>query len=259
MSEFALITGASSGIGLELAKVFASNGVGVIITARSQPKLEQLKNTLESEYGVSVIVIVSDLSKPNSPQEVYDEVTRQDIKINYLVNNAGFCDFGEFSQTNWEKEAMMIDLNIKSLTHLTKLFLSHLLEGQTGKIMNVASTAAFQPGPLMAVYYATKAYVLFFSEAIANELAESDVTVTTLCPGPTESGFQAAADLETSRLFKVRKIPSSKQVAEYGYKAMMQGKTVAVHGKLNWLLANSIRFMPRQLVIRMVRRVQSES
>jgi short-subunit dehydrogenase len=147
-----------------------------------------------------------------------------------LINNAGFGDFGMFLETDWNKEAQMIQLNITALTQLTKLYLKEMVKRGSGKIMNVASTAAFQSGPTMAVYYATKAYVLSFSEAIDNEVRDKGVTVTALCPGATESGFQAAAAMEESNLVKGRKLPTSKEVAEYGYESMMKGRTVAIDG-----------------------------
>ena len=174
-----------------------------------------------------------------------------------MVNNAGFGHFGLFAESNWEKQHQMIELNITALTQLTHLFLPQLIQ-QKGKILNVASTAAFQPGPTMAVYYATKAFVLHFSEALSNELKPTGVTVTALCPGATESGFQKAAEMEESKLVKGRKLPSSADVAIYGYKAFMNGKVVAIHGWLNYLMAQSIRFTPRSLVLKVVRFIQDK-
>jgi len=153
----------------------------------------------------------------------------------------------------------MINVNITALTYLTRLFLPQMVKNGFGKIMNVASTAAFQPGPTMSVYYATKAYVLHFSEAIGNELEGTGVTVTALCPGATTSGFQAAANLGESKLVKGKKLPTSKDVAEYGYRAMMKGKAVAIHGFGNWLLAQSPRFAPRSWVVKVARKVQEET
>jgi hypothetical protein len=195
----------------------------------------------------------------NSAQEVYDETTKQNIQIDYLINNAGFGDFGMFVETEWNKELQMINLNITTLTQFTKLYLQDMVKRGSGKIMNVASTAAFQSGPTMAVYYATKAYVLSFSEAVDNEVRDKGVTVTTLCPGATESGFQASAQMEESRLVKGRKLPTSEEVAKYGYKAMMKGNTVAIHGMMNWILATSVRFMPRALVVKITRKLQDKA
>jgi uncharacterized protein len=255
----ALITGASNGIGLELAKVHASKGDNLVLVARNKSKLDELKVELEKQYKVSVYTIGKDLAAPNAAQDVYDETIKQKIQIDYLINNAGFGDFGMFVETDWNKELQMINLNITTLTQFTKLYLQDMVKRRSGKIMNVASTAAFQSGPTMSVYYATKAYVLSFSEAIDNEVSGQGVTVTTLCPGATESGFQAAAAMEESALVKGKKLPTSKEVAEYGYKAMMKGKTVAIHGFMNYILANSVRFMPRAMVVKVTRQIQDKA
>lgn len=259
MKNTALITGASNGIGLELAKVHASKGGDLVLVARNKTKLDELKAELESQFKVSVYTIGKDLSANNSAQEVYDETTKQNIQIDYLINNAGFGDFGMFAETEWSKELQMINLNITTLTQFTKLYLQDMVKRKSGKIMNVASTAAFQSGPTMAVYYATKAYVLSFSEAVDNEVSGKGVTVTTLCPGPTESGFQAAAAMEESNLVKGKKLPTAKEVAEYGYSSMMKGKTVAIHGMMNWIMANSVRFTPRALVVKLTRKIQDRA
>ncbi len=255
----ALITGASNGIGLELAKVHASKGDNLVLVARNLSKLNDLKATLEQQFNVKVYVIGKDLSQLNAAQAVYDETTAQKIQVDYLINNAGFGEFGMFVETDWNKEAQMIQLNITALTQFTKLYLHDMVARRSGKIMNVASTAAFQSGPTMAVYYATKAYVLSFSEAVDNEVRGKGVTITALCPGATESGFQAAAAMEESALVKDRKLPTSQVVAEYGYKAMMRGKTVAIHGWLNTILATSVRFLPRALVVKVTRKIQDKA
>jgi short-subunit dehydrogenase len=255
----ALITGASNGIGLELAKIHASKGDNLVLVARNITKLNQIKTELESQYKISVHIIGKDLSLPNAPQEVYDDLKHKNIVVDYLINNAGFGDYGFFYETNWEKELQMINLNITALTHFTKLFLQDMVKRRSGKIMNVASIAAFISGPTMAIYYASKAYVLSFSEAIDNEVRDKGVTVTTLCPGPTETGFLEAAALQESKLFKGKKIASAKEVAEYGYKAMMEGKTVAIHGFMNRIMANMVRFIPRALVVKAVRSIQGKT
>jgi len=251
----ALITGASSGIGYELAKVHAAKGGNLVLVARNKSKLDELKAELEKQYKVSVYTIGKDLSAPNSAQEVYEETTRQNIQIDYLINNAGFGEYGFFTETNWNKELQMINLNITTLTQFTKLYLAEMVKRKSGKIMNVASTAAFQPCPTMSIYAATKSYVLSFSEAINNEVRDKGVTVTALCPGATASGFQEAAAMEESPLFKNKKLPSSREVAEYGYASMLKGKAVAIHGTLNYLLANAVRITPRNLVVSMARKV----
>jgi uncharacterized protein len=254
-----LITGASNGIGLELAKIHAARGGNLVLVARNKAKLDELKQELESQYKISVYTIGKDLSATDAALEVYNETTRQNIKIDYLINNAGIGTFGMFADADWEKEMQMINLNITTLTQFTHLYLKDMLARKSGKIMNVASTAAFQSGPTMAVYYATKAYVLSFSEAVDNEIKNSGVTITALCPGATESGFQAAAAMEESALVKGKKLPTSKDVAEYGYKAMLKGKTVAIHGVMNYILANSVRFMPRSIVVAVTRKIQDKA
>lgn len=254
----ALITGASSGIGLELAHIFAKHKTNLLLVARSEGKLHQLAETLRQQHSVSVDVLAKDLSDYKTAKEVFDHCQQKALHVDYLVNNAGFGDFGFFAESNWEKQEQMINLNITALTYLTRLFLLPMISKGYGKILNVASTAAFQPGPTMSVYYATKAYVLHFSEAIANELEGTGVTVTALCPGATESGFQSAADMHESKLVKGRKLPSSKEVAEYGYRALMKGKRVAIHGTMNYLMANSVRFAPRNLVVKIARAIQDK-
>ena len=252
----ALITGASSGIGLEFAKVFAANKTNLVLVARSEDKLNQLATQLRLDFGITVKVIVADLSQMEQVFQVYNTCKTANIQINYLVNNAGFGSYGFFVESDWKKTEEMIDLNIKSLTLLSRLFGSDMVANKAGKILNVASTAAFQPGPTMAVYFATKSYVLFLSEAMSNELKGTGVTVTCLCPGATESGFMVAAAMDNSALFKNRKLPTSAAVALFGYKAMMKGKMTVIHGIMNYLIANSIRLAPRSWVLPMVRKIQ---
>ena len=253
MKKTALITGASGGIGFELAKIFAKNGINLVLVARSKNKLDELKNDLEKQYGISVYTVGKDLSLPDSVGEVYKETTGQKLKVDYLINNAGFGDLVVFTETDWKKEEKMINLNIAALTLFTKLYLKEMTNRGSGKIMNVASIAAFQPGPLMAVYFATKSYVLNFSEAINNEVRKNGVTVTVLCPGPTTSGFQEASGMIESKIIKWKKMPSSREVADFGYKAMMQGKAVAVHGIFNKILIFSERLIPRSAVVKISR------
>ena len=251
----ALITGASSGIGYELAKTHAATGGNLVLVARSKATLDQLKNELEAQYKIKVYTIGKDLSAPNAAQEVYEETTAQHLKIDYLINNAGFGTHGMFANSDWNKELQMINLNITALCQFTNLYVKDMVNQKSGRILNVASTAAFQPCPTMSVYGATKAYVLSFTEAIANELQDTGVTVTALCPGATASGFQEAAHMTESKLFKNKKLPTSKEVAEFGYAAMLKGKVVAIHGTMNYLMANAIRFTPRALVVWMARKI----
>ncbi len=254
-TKTALITGASSGIGLELAKIFASKGTNLIIVSRNVIELSKLKSELIEKNKIYVEEIVKDLSVPGSAKQVFDEVKSLSFDVDYLINNAGFGDYGLFYKSDWTKQERMINLNMLTLTQLTHLFLPGMIKRKSGRIMNVASTAAFQPGPLMSVYYASKAYVLFFSEAIANELEGTGVTVTALCPGPTKSGFQKAANVEHSKMLNADSIPTSKEVAEYGYKAMMKGKRVAIHGIKNKEIAFFSRRAPKTFILKTVRKL----
>ncbi len=244
----ALVTGASSGIGLEFARLLAADQHSLTLVARSGDKLDKIA----AELG-GAQVIAADLAAPDAASTIVSQAPSVDI----LVNNAGVGDFGPFAKTELDKQLAMIDLNVRALTELTHAYLPGMLERGNGRILNVASTASFQPGPLMAVYYATKAYVLSFSEALSEETRGSGVTVTALCPGPTASGFQAAADLEHSRLVAGRKLPTAAAVAEQGYKAMMKGSAVEVTGLQNKVMAASVRFTPRPVLRRLVHRIQA--
>jgi len=241
-----LITGASGGIGYELAKLFARDHHNLILIARSADKLAQVAEELQKQ-GITVKTIPIDLAAPPAPKFIFNQLQREGINVEILINNAGFGAHGEFIQIAPEEILGQIDLNIRALTELTRLFLPAMVQRRAGKIMNVASTAAFQPGPLMAVYYATKAYVLSFSEALANEVKDAGITVTCLCPGPTETGFGARAGNDKARMFKYAAM-SAARVAEDGYCALMEGRTLAISGAQNWLVAQSTRFAPRKLV-----------
>src|SRR5580658_11232472 len=214
-----LITGASGGIGYELAKLFARDHHNLVLVARSADKLAQVATELQT-HGVTVKTIALDLTTPPAPSFLFDQLQREGIAIDILVNNAGFGIYGEFAEMPEAEILGQIDLNIRALTELTRLFLPPMIARHNGRIMNVASTAGFQPGPLMAVYYATKAYVLSFSEAIANELRGSGVTVTCFCPGATHTGFARRAGMEKSRLFQKLGATSAEKVAEDGYRAV---------------------------------------
>jgi uncharacterized protein len=252
----ALITGASSGIGLEMARICAAERRDVVLVARSARNLAELAATLEREHDIRAYVIAADLASSEGIERIVSRVAELRLTIDLLVNNAGFGVYGPFVQTSLDAELQMIHVNIVALTHLTKRLLPPMLARRSGRILNVASTAAFLPGPLMAVYYATKAYVLSFSEALANEVTGSGVTVTTLCPGPTASNFQTAAGLENSKLMFGKKLPSSREVAKAGYEGMMAGKTVVIPGLSNKLVASTPRFLPRATMARIVRRAQ---
>jgi uncharacterized protein len=257
-SKTVLITGASSGIGYELAQIFAINKYNLVLVARNEQKLNEIAHQFQEKFSILTKIIVEDLSLLDVPKKIFQELQQEKITIDILVNNAGFATYGFFWETDLKDELQMMQLNMVALTHLSKLFLKEMVARQQGKILNIASTAAFQPGPLMAVYYATKAYVLSFSEALANELIGTGVTVTALCPGPTESGFQAKANMERSQLVSGKKIMDAKTVAEIGYRGLMNNQTVVIPGLKNQLLALSIRFTPRNLVTKIVRSMQKK-
>ncbi len=249
----ALITGASGGIGYEFAKLLAKDCNTLVLVARSKDRLNTIKQELETASPASVTVIDQDLADPGAAEKIFRRLESEHIFVDILINNAGFGDHGAFVETDWQKEEKMIAVNVTALTEMTKLFLKGMVERKSGRIVNVASTAAFQPGPFMAVYYATKAYVLSFSEAIANELEGTGVTITALCPGPTATGFANAARMERSRLFRFGKPASATAVARFGYEAMKKGKTVAIPGFLNKIIAFSTRTSPRKLLPSIVR------
>ncbi|WP_394242200.1 SDR family NAD(P)-dependent oxidoreductase [Vibrio astriarenae] len=257
MSNTALITGASGGIGLELAKIHASKGGDLVLVARSKEKLIELKNELEVSYGVKVEVIASDLSQPNAAQALFDKTQALGLKIDTLINNAGFGGHGKFHERSLTDEHSMMQVNIVALTDLTHLYLKGMVERNKGQILNVSSTASFIPGPLQAVYYATKAFVTSFSQAVAEEVRDSNVTVTALCPGAVATGFVAAGNLEGVDVWKNAKSPRS--VAECGYQAMEKGELVAFNETslkfmLNWI----IPFLPRKLVLKISRQAMEK-
>jgi uncharacterized protein len=242
-----LITGASGGIGYELAKLLARDHHNLVLVARSGDKLAQIANELQS-LGVTVRTYSLDLTQPPAPKFLFDQLQSEGVAVEILINNAGFGAFGEFAQMSNDEIFGQIQLNIIALTELTRLFLPPMLARRCGRIMNVASTAGFQPGPLMAVYYATKAYVISFSEALANEVRHSGVTVTCFCPGATHTGFAKRAGNDKSRLFKQLGAMNVDKVALDGYRAVMEGRTLAISGAHNWLVAQSTRFAPRKMV-----------
>jgi short-subunit dehydrogenase len=258
--ETALITGASFGIGLELARIFAREGYNLVLVARSADKLRLLASELEKAHGTRSLILATDLTEPGASAYVLDQTTRADIHVDVLVNNAGFGQYGLFAENDIEECLRQIQLNVTTLTHLTRLYLPAMterakIERKSEGILNVASTAAFQPGPLMAVYFATKAYVLHFSEALGNELSGTGVTVTCLCPGATATEFHKRANATDMRLLGFGSM-DARTVAEDGYRALMAGKPVVISGLKNWLLAQSVRFSPRRLVTAIARKTQ---
>lgn len=256
MNKTALITGATSGIGYELSKLFAKNRYDLVLIARNKQKLEDTANELRQAFSISTITIPKDLSLPSSPGEIFSKLREESIQIDVLANNAGFNEYGLFSQTDLQRELQMIQLHIASLTHLTKLLLPGMLERRHGKILNIGSTGSFVPGPLVAVYCATKAYILSFSEALAEELKGTGVTVTTLCPGSTKSEFAQRANMLDVAIFQ-GKLMDAKEVAQIGYNALMRHKTTVVAGCANKLTVFSLRFTPRSRVAKMVKGMMS--
>jgi uncharacterized protein len=246
-SKTVLITGGSGGIGYELAKLFARDHHNLVLVARSGDKLAQVAGELQS-FGVNVKTFAVDLSDMGAPKSLFDQLRRDQVHVDILINNAGFGALGEFATMAEERILGQIQLNITALTELTRLFLPPMISRRSGRIMNVASTAGFQPGPLMAVYYATKAYVISLSEAIANEVRNSGVTVTCFCPGATETGFAKRAGNDKTRIFKQFGAMDAGKVALDGYRAVMEGRTLAISGVQNWLVAQSTRFAPRRVV-----------
>jgi short-subunit dehydrogenase len=256
--QTALITGASGGLGKEFALLFAEGGSDVILVARTEGALQELKKEIESRLGRKALVIAADLSRPEAPAEIAAAVAKENWTVDVLVNNAGYGAYGFFHETEWKGDASMIDVNVRALTGMTKMFLPAMVRRKSGRILNIASTAAFLPGPLMAVYYATKAYVLSFSEAIRNELAGTGVTVTCLCPGPTKTGFAQHAQLGASKLFR-RRVADARAVAQIGYRACLQGRGTVVPGFVNAVQAFATRFASRPFAAAIARRVQGEA
>ncbi len=253
----ALVTGASGGIGEALARRLAAENHDLVLVARSEPKLRALADSLTSAHGIDAAVVGADLAVPGAGAALAGRLDELGLGVDVLVNNAGFADFGAFLDAEPDKLTQMMQLNVVTLTDLTRLLVPAMVDQGFGRVMNVASTAAFFPGPLMAVYYATKAYVLSFSEGLGEELKGTGVTVTALCPGPTESGFQARAAMEDSKLIRGRRIMSAETVAKLGVAGLLAGKPVVVTGLKNQLMVLSHLFMPRRLVPAMVKRAQS--
>lgn len=243
----ALITGASVGIGYELAKVFAEHGHDLVLVARDRAKLDAVAAECQRLGKIHARVIAKDLSLPEAPREIFDELARDGVTTDVLVNNAGFGTHGRFADIELDADVRLLQVNVVALTALTKLFLREMVARRNGRILNVASTAAFQPGPLMATYYASKAYVLHFSEAIAQEVGGQGVAVCALCPGPTATEFQKRAGIQGSRLFKGKATMDARAVALAGYKGLMAGKRVVIPGVGNKFTAATVRFAPRRL------------
>ena len=256
MQNTALITGASSGIGAEFARIHAERGGDLVIIARREEKLIELKTELEATHRVHVHVLAKDLADPAAPHEIFSEIQSAGIDIALLINNAGFGGLGKFHERDLDRDLSMIQVNVVALTALTRLFLPLFVAQNRGKILNVSSTASLLPGPLQAVYYATKAYVTSFSNAIAEELSDTDITVTALLPGVTDTGFADASDLAESKLFE-RAVPP-RQVALDGYDAMLKGRLEVISGLTfaQKLMVSAIPLTPKKVLLRQVKKLQ---
>lgn len=258
IKQTALVTGAASGLGFELAMLLATDGYDLILVDIDAERLEQAKHEITEQFSCEIQLIHKDLSTCNVADEVFKAIA--DKPIDVLINNAGFGVFGSFNNTDWKREAEMLNLHVVTTTHLTKLVLKGMVARGRGKIMNMSSLAAFQPGPLMSLYYASKAYILSFSEAIANELKGSGVTVTVLCPGQTKTCFQGVVSNGAKRDNKISfNMGCPKDVAKYGYEAMQRGKIVAIPGKINKLLSKLPRFVSRRTATAVIRRIQEKN
>jgi len=253
--RWAVITGASSGIGAELARVFAERGYSLVISARRHERLEALAEEIQTAYRVPVEVMALDLEDREAPQDLAEMLLERGIQVHTLVNNAGFGLRGNFATLPFERQIAMIDLNVTALTALCRLMLPGMLERGRGGILNVASTSAFQPGPHMAVYYATKAFVLSLSEALHEEAKPRGVTVTALCPGSTETEFSATADVEYSRTLRPSIMPAA-EVARIGVEGYEAGKAIVVPGGANRLGTLGAKFLPRRIVRKIAGRLQ---
>jgi short-subunit dehydrogenase len=256
--QTALITGASSGIGAELTKLLAKDGYKLIISAKDDALLKVCARHLREAYNVDVTAIAQDLTEPDGAQQLYEKVRATGSTVDVLINDAGIGAYGKFIETPWTDDAHTIHLNIVALTQLTKLCLPSMLERGSGKILNLASIASFQPGPLMGVYYASKAYVLSLSLALSEELKDTGVTVTALCPGPTQTDFTASAGMEKTRVFNSPLPMEASKVAEIGYKAMMDGERMEIAGFRNKMTVELLRILPTQLNTRLSRALLEE-
>lgn len=247
MEGYALVTGATSGIGLEIALNFARDGINLILVARTENKLMEIKEKIESDYKVEVLILAKDLTREEAPDEIYEEVEKRGIRVDFLINNAGFGSFGRLKDTDYETEKDLVKLNVLSLLQMNKLFVPLMAARHYGYVMNVASLAAFMPGPVMANYYASKAYVLSLSEAMHEELKKDGVKVTALCPGPVRTNFQERAQLQKTDTAKSF-IMEAKKVADIGYLGLLRGKAIVVPGTFEKIVPVITKLLPRSLV-----------
>lgn len=256
MKKTALITGASSGIGKQFAHIHAERGGNLVIVARTEVKLLELKKELEQKYGTKVLVIAKDLTEPNAPKEIYEDIKFAGIQVDYLMNNAGFGGIGAFHERDLEKDLGMIDLNVRALTALTHNFLKDFVARNEGRILNVSSTASLMAGPLQAVYFATKAYVTSFTNAIAEELRGTNITVTNLMPGATETQFGAVSGMDKTSMFE--STASARSVAEDGYNGMLEGELDVTSGLTfpQKMMVSLIPVTPKKMLLKQVKKMQ---
>lgn len=258
MGSTALITGASGGIGAELARYHAARGGDLVLVARSEDKLKALQLELENAHKIKVMVVVADLAQPESADQIFSATEQVGLNIDILINNAGFGGHGKFHERQLRKDQAMMQVNMVSLVNLTHLYLQGMVQRNYGKILHVASTAAFLPGPLQAVYYATKSFVVSFSQAISQELEGTNVTSTALCPGAVATGFVSAGDLEGIKVWD--KAATAESVAKCGYDAMIKGDLVKINEKgLSFLLNWIIPFLPRRTILKLSRQAMEKS
>jgi len=253
MNKTVLITGASAGIGYEFSRVFAANGYDLVLVSRNRPRLEAVAGAMQNRYAVRATVMAADLAEANAPRELHDAVVSAGIDLQVLVNNAGFGTCGKFTEIETGRHLELIQLNITSLTELCKLFGAAMVKKRSGRILNVASTAAFQAGPYMSTYYASKAYVLLLSEALHQEFAPEGVTVTVLCPGPTRTEFFERSAMLDTPLAQSPHMMKAADVARAGFEGLMQGKRLVIPGVINKLLALAVRVLPRAAVASLAR------
>lgn len=254
--ETVLITGASSGIGMGLAKLFAADGSDLVLVARREDRLNELAEELKSEHGIEVHVLPKDLSKKTSPKEIFNQLKKEKIEIDVLVNNAGFGSRGTVSELDTDLQVDMVQVNAAALTHLTSLFLPGIIERGQGGILNVGSLAGFQPGPNLAVYFATKAYVLSFTEALAEEISNPNIKVSCFAPGPVKTEFGEKSDLEDSLLFKMS-LMDLEPAVKAGYEGFRKGKTIVIPGLKQQIVPFLNRFTPRLIVRKIAKKLNS--
>lgn len=259
MAEYALITGASSGLGKEFAYILAGKGHNLVLVARRKNLLNDLATEIKTKFNIEVLVLADDLSNPNSPKEIFEKIITLGIHIKYLINNAGFGIGSSFLQSDLESNSNMVEVNIQALIKLTHLFGKAMIEKKSGKVLLIGSVASFMPGPYMATYFASKNFVLAFGQALQEEWKNTGVTITTLCPGPTDTQFFNAAGMANSKISKLMALPSAQKVANYGYNAMIKGKTTAIYGLANQLQVFLSKITPTFILVKAVAWITKKS